>query len=289
MSGVPENLDEWIVRLPARLDVLRDYEMDDEDGLDFSPGTLPDVETYLLGRFDSLDEVAGEEEVEILEGAAAYVGEVLLRLTGGGWAAAGPDVPPIEPDPALGLPAVFPLQMVREAIRDRSGDRFAGRYAEWDRTVRDHRAAHPSWTPVKRPTPGVDPVVSEQSDADYLASWLAGQENAFPQWSREYGAGAGWDFSAESLDRLGALVLRSTPTVDGFTDVADWYFGEALRRAGGGRWRFQQGDPEFHLYAGHPYVEKADGTTAVPRRALEALVEQADPHHLRKRYEGFVD
>jgi hypothetical protein len=152
---------------------------------------------------------------------------------------------------------------------------------------------------VKRPTPGVDPVVAEQSEAEYQASWLAAREERFPGWVRRSGAGVDGDCSARSLEELGALVLRrvraaaelTAPEHREFVEGAEWYTGEALRRVKGGRWSYRHGDPEVHLFAGHPFVEQTvrDGTAGVPHRALEAVVERRDPAHLRRRYEAFAE
>jgi hypothetical protein len=299
------DVEEWLARLPVRLHFLEEFQTRDEVDLDFSADSLDGLEEYVLARFETPDEVPDDEDGEwLVEGVAAYVGEAMLRLAGGGWRpAADPgrapgQVPLIRADEALGLPPVSPADLVLAAIRGHDGGEFRRAYTSWERAVQVYRAAHPSWTPTKEPTPGVDPVRPEESEIQYLTTWLAEREQAFPDWVAQYGPGTGWDFSARSLDDLGSLVLRLTPTVAalddpanrGFVDGAAWYAGEALRRVKGGRWRYRHGDPELNLFAGHPYVEQLgeDGATGVPRRALQALVERQDPHHLLHRYEAFA-
>jgi hypothetical protein len=249
--------DPWLARLPARLELLSAFDLDD-----VTPEALEEVEDFLLD--DASDEV--------MEGVAAFLGEAMLRLAGGAWApATGAEVPPVELDPALGQAPIHPLHMVREAVGEDDGTVLPGAYAELERIVAAHRAADPSWTPFA-------------GDAAFLPSWLAEQEAAFPGWA---GPDGPWDFTPESLDRLGALVVR----LGTFPPVAEWYLGETLRRAGGGQWRYRTGVPEFDPYAERPYVEQdgPDGEAVVPRLALEHVAGHSDPQHLRRRLAQFSE
>ncbi|MFE7801483.1 hypothetical protein [Nocardia sp. NPDC057440] len=148
-----------------------------------------------------------------------------------------------------------------------------------------------------RTTPGLDPSEPVTADVEHLQSWLRTRQAGFPNWTARYGDGITWDHSSESLEALGAIVLRRTPTLDALADPANadfvegasWYTGEALRRVKGGRWFYRDGDPEVNLFDGYPFVEQngPHANTAVPYRALRVLIKRGDPQHLRKRYNDF--
>ncbi|GAB3142865.1 hypothetical protein GCM10027290_18230 [Micromonospora sonneratiae] len=296
--------DEWLIRLPERLEHLRDIgAREDELDLDFSLRSLPDLERYLTDRFEEPEVMDQDEDAEwIIEGAAAYVGEMLLRLAGGHWEPTDDPrpwhVPPIHADQALALPSLAPLDLVLTAVRDRTGDVFERQYADWTATVQAYRTAHPSWSPTKQPTPLVDPVPVVESEREYLARWLATREQSFPNWVARYGQGTTWDFSVASLAVLGALVLRVTPTLEAFhapeqaefVEGAAWYTGESLRRARNGHWTYRHGDPEVNPYGGQPYVrqQKDGGAAGLPHLALKTLVKRHDPQLLVDQYEAFM-
>lgn len=292
------SLDDWLDGIPARLYSLQDFELREDVRLDFDVSSLDGVEQVLLERFSAPADLRQPGVEPFVGGVIAYLGETLLRLAGGGWRVEDSDSPLIEADSELGLRAVSPFGLLVEAVRARSGRQLRGAYAAWERAVAVYRAAHPTWSPVKRPTPGLDPIVFEDSEVRYLQTWLAERQLAFPGWVATYGQGASWDFSPESLDALGALVLRLTPTVEdlddegnaAFVEGAIWYLGEALRRVQGGRWCYRDGDPEVNLFEGHPYVEQLGehAASGVPFYAVRVLVQRGDPDHLRRRYETFA-
>ena len=294
------SVDGWLARLPAVLDFLRDAELRDVLDLDFSPESLDGVEDYVADRLgDSEDE--DEDDRWLAEGAAAYLGEALLRLAGGGWRPAPEpgQAPVVEADPALRLAPISPFHVVLAAARDGTSGRFRGIFEGWAGAVAARRAADPAWAPVKEPTPGVDPVIVEVPEVEHLARWLAAREAGFPQWTGDYGADTVWDFSAGSLEDLGGLVLGRihTPAELGaaehraFVDGAEWYLGETLRRVKGGRWAYRHGNPDLNMFLGHPYVEQVEpgAETVVPYVSLELIVQRRDIDHLRRRFEAFAD
>lgn len=93
-----------------------------------------------------------------------------------------------------------------------------------------------------------------RSDAETLDRWLAARNNEFPSWIAQFGAGAVWDFSVESLDALEALIrqrasgpeelLEDKNNAD-FLEGAAWYFGEVLRREDPERFRWEY-DRDYH-------------------------------------------
>ncbi|MBL1080099.1 hypothetical protein JK358_37455 [Nocardia sp. 2] len=139
-----------------------------------------------------------------------------------------------------------------------------------------------------------DPCVA---DVELLRNWLCTRRAEFANWTATYGEGITWDYSPESLEALGYLVLRRVPTIDALADPANtefvegasWYVGEALCRVRGGRWVYREGDSEVNPYDGYPFVEQ-DGpgsASAVPFRQLRILIKRGDPGHLRTRYDDF--
>ncbi|GAB2584888.1 hypothetical protein Aab01nite_53600 [Paractinoplanes abujensis] len=293
----------WLIRLSDRLDHLDDVLTRDEgQSLDFSAESLGVLERYLHGRYGDQESIDADEEAEwIVEGAAAYTGELLMRLAGGRWdqetEPATWRVPPIHADPALKLPAVAPLELALTAARG-GGPALTRSYTEWNVVVGEKRLAEPSWEPVKQPTIGVDPPTVEASESAYLADWLAAQERAFPAWADRFGTAAGWDFSRESLVALGALVLRVLPGPDAFRDpanlpfreVAAWYGGETMRRSAGGHWKYRHGDPETTPFAGWPYLRRRldDGAFGQPYLAIQLGVDWRDPDLLVQQYDLYI-
>jgi hypothetical protein len=290
--------------IAARIDFVREFHQE-ELTFDFSGDSLGTWEAYLRYLFDTPEEMAAPAKRWLVEGMIAYLGETLLRVGGGGWREAGrPDrvfrgLPVIEADGALALPLVSPADLAVEVVRDRRAGLLAGVCGEWRQAVGAYRAAHPGWAPTKRRTPGLDPAdpAAVDADAGWLRDWLAARAAAFPGWRERFGGGVAWDFSADSAEALGALVVRVTPTLDeladpgnaAFVDGATWYLGETLRRVKGGEWRYRSGDPDRGMYFGRPYVEQSppyDETTD-PLLALRLTVDRGDPGVLRERYEDF--
>ncbi|WP_157573983.1 hypothetical protein [Nocardia jejuensis] len=138
----------------------------------------------------------------------------------------------------------------------------------------------------------------DSAETEHLHNWLHTQQARFPDWIATYGHQIAWDHSPESVEALGAIVLRRIPTLDDVTDPANaefidsasWYIGETLRLIKGGRWAYRDGDPEKFLYDGLPFVEQYGDSAhrVVPHRALRVLIKRADPHYLRQRYDAFA-
>ena len=80
------------------------------------------------------------------------------------------------------------------------------------------------------------------TDNPRLNAWLSRQREAFPEWAAR--TGPGWDFSAESLDRLEQQLrtrFSSTTEVraaqeDPSVSVPAWYLGEVQNRTYGSVW-----------------------------------------------------
>lgn len=284
-----ERLAEWVDEISLNLMALEFRDLE----LDFTGESLRRVEAELIDEFDSPHGIDDPGERMLVDAAAGYLGETLLRLTGGGWGWRG-DEPFIRPDKALGLSPLFPTRLVDRAIDEQNGHVFADAYAQWAETVARHRAAHLSWMPKKKHTSGVDPFQMTKSDAAHVAGWTVDRKAAFPRWASTYGPGTEWNFRPESLDPLEDLLALRTPTTmdlyrpkdPAFVDGAAWYFGEVIRRIRGGRWEYRTQIPgQPNMYTGHPYIAQAGSRElTVPIVALDQFVATGQRGSLHARY-----
>lgn len=279
----PERLREWLDELDPILARLRDWLLPDDFPFDYSASSLGELERILLAE-------APERYTPLVESAAAYVGEALLRAGGGEWAWDDvDDLPVVRLDKVLDLSPIAPMRLVLMALRTRGGTEFTAAHE----AVRRAAGHHPDWQPR---TP-------ERPPDDWLAGWLADREAGFSAWLRRYDADpARWDFSVHSLEVLENLALRTVPGpddfaeagYDDFTQGAVWYLGEIAHR---GRedvvWKYNPVPPEMdkntNPWAGQPYVwQQTDETGVVPVLALEILVEDQKPGTLRELFARFL-
>lgn len=282
------DLRDWLDDMHIRIDQLDDL-FGDEADLDFSPESLSALEAALLNQFEELPDPGAEP---IAAYAADYLGEMLLRITGGGWVAIG-DVPVINPDAALGLAQLAPLELVRTAIERRTGHEFHKVRDDWADTARKYARAHPGWLPDKETTPGLEHGLPERSTE--LAAWLAQREREFPAWRERFGGNADWDFSANSIDALTAAVFRETPTRahfrehPEFIDGAVWYWGEVLRRPVAGSWQHTPGERDgLSPLNGYFWVYRPDVEYSfTPELNLVSMVEREDQRRLHTIFENW--
>ncbi|MDI3417741.1 DUF6333 family protein [Streptomyces luteolus] len=94
-------------------------------------------------------------------------------------------------------------------------------------------------------------------DNPRLHAYLAERREAFPDWAELAGGGVeAWDFSPESLDRLGALVRERFPTYEEITAAqhepfvqgAGWYLGEVQVIHRDARWSLRPEPDEDNPY-----------------------------------------
>ena len=196
--------------------------------VDFSRESLADL--ALRASDDQLDDESFAE-------FAAYFGESLMRVAGGRWIEIDAR-PAVTADPALGLPALVPAEL----LPAKTENDFTEVYDRWAEAVTARQAGEPGWQPVKDPTPGLDP--EPVAAAAPLESWLAEREADFPGWVKRHAPDGTWDFSAGSLPRLAERLIRlienddalDDPRHHDLVDGAAWYLGETFRRAGDGQW-----------------------------------------------------
>ncbi|GIG66199.1 hypothetical protein [Phytomonospora endophytica] len=261
MADIEKPLTAWHERLFAVLMALTDIELRGTGFIpDYSRDSLSALERHLLRRLDEPGQAALPGNRAFVEGAAAYLGEALMRVAGGAWTWPDADLggppgglPVATADPAVGLAPVSPVRLLQEAATARDAARFTTVHDLWSRAVEEHRRAVPSWRPVKEQTEVDDP----DPGAAPLARWLAARASAADAWARAYAPDEDWDFSPDSLSRLQELVRRKTPTKESLKDPANhdfregaaWYLGEVLRRGVGGRWNHNPDGGD------HPYLE----------------------------------
>jgi hypothetical protein len=214
------------------------------------------------------------------------------------------DQPVIHPDTALDRPAVAPLRLVAQAVRSRTGREFSGEHATLDAAAAEYRKTHPSWSPVKEHTHGLDEIDAPRHE--WLSRWLAERSAAFPKWVASFGGDpATWDFSVDTYDLLEDLVLHrlsavedvTRPERDNFVQGAIWYLGEIPRRTRASvDWRYNPAVPGSTNYAespsnpwvGRPYVtQQPDGDSAVPVAELKHVIRAREPGYLRQRFASF--
>jgi hypothetical protein len=98
----------------------------------------------------------------------------------------------------------------------------------------------------------------------------------------EVPAGFRFDFSADSLDALEAELLSRDPADGSFLEATTAYVGQALLRAGGGRWDWDETDDM-------PIVRPVgEGPAIAPLRLLASAVRDGSGHVLREALEKWA-
>lgn len=233
-----------------------------------------------------LDEIAPGPQFD--NGLAAYLGETLLRTAGGRWHWYSQ---PIACSAFTEIADVPLLDLIRLARKWRDSRTFSRVYEAWQEAAR-------SSTPVRQPTPGLDPAPAPTD----LEKWMTQGEESFPRWVSEYGVGPTWDFSYESLKELGEIVLATTPTCDQlvhpanrfFTAGAVWYFGESLHRSKPGKWSFQpSGQGAYDTPLRGLQIQKLDAEAYYPvgiclLQDMELMLDHSNPGALAWVYGNWV-
>jgi hypothetical protein len=139
-------------------------------------------------------------------------GEGPLAAGGGTSAVHAVDgVAAVEADPMLGLPTVFPAEVLE------APDEATRTYDRWAAAVAARTAAEPDWRPVLESSEEEWPPPNQPAE---LLRWLADREAAFPDWVARYAPDGTWDFSGDFLDRLGDLLLAELDDKEALDDPA---------------------------------------------------------------------
>ncbi|MFJ9417345.1 hypothetical protein ACIRPT_24640 [Streptomyces sp. NPDC101227] len=282
-GAVPE-LIVWVDRIGTAISRLEEEHLPRGFPLDFSPASLQSLESFLLDVYSPADGQA--HGTGLIDDAMAYLGETLLRITGGQWGwsirplsdVAGQPV--IVPDPALHPPLAV-ADLIRQALAARTGSELSIA-AALEATTTTFRERHLGWKPVKDHTPGVDPE-PEEARHPWLTRWLTERKHHFPAWAADTGLPeATWDFSPASLDEMERLVSQRFTTEDEFEAAHDepflqgacWYTGEVARRNYRAAWAYRDPD-EGNPWTGIPLMTQPgvrDGNIADPLSELSGAL-----------------
>ncbi|MGC9668496.1 hypothetical protein ACNTMW_18315 [Planosporangium sp. 12N6] len=300
-----DKLDEWLEGMNPVLARLEFFTRPAGIELDYTPGSLAQLEAFASERWPD-----GRVVFPFHEAATAYVGEVLLRAAGGHWDwDSHADLPIVRPDPALDLAPLSPAQLVAAAAHRHTGTELATAHAALLDAVHAHTANHPGWTPTKQHTPGVDEIthLGPVPAPPWLDQWLAGRAANFDAWAADTGiAPERWDFSPATLTTLDAVIKKrfqsrddlTRPESRAFVDGAVWYCGEVARRnKARTQWRYNPADadtiailgpPERNPLVGRPFIDQ-DGPGLnrwIPSTTLElVLIEDHEPSWLIVAYD----
>jgi hypothetical protein len=144
MSTSEDRLREWRLEMGADTVLMADLLPDDID-LDHSVESLHRLGRFVVEEFDSGD----DNSTMLLDGIAGYLGESLLRVTGGSWGwDDATDRPLVRPDERLGLDPVSPKDLFDAVLEDETPDGFAQVWSAWVDAARRYRREHPSWIPT---------------------------------------------------------------------------------------------------------------------------------------------
>jgi hypothetical protein len=219
-----------------------------------------------------------------------------MRAGGGEWGWVDGE-PVAQFDPALGVAPFPPLRAVVAAADRRTGHELAGRLHSVRSAADWLCAREPGWTPEWDDTLGLDSRLEPVTD-DYLIGWLAERAAAFDDWAARYGEGYGpWDFSPESLDRIGELALARFTSEEefyypaqkdlDFVAGASWYVGEVIRRASEKvEWNYfaeQSDEDRINVWKGEPFLRQtvAPGIPVAPKALLTQVIKDGSPEFLR--------
>jgi len=241
---------------------------------------------------------------------ACYVGESLLRAFGGRWlwddrehsVTRGSAVVRLFIDNYKG--AISPTHLVRVAVTWGDPETFNRVYSAQRLRFVKKKDADPSWSPTRQCTPGLDQL--SKDEPTYWDSWRSKRQLDFPEFAARYGSGETWDFSRDSLLKLGEIVTELLDADDDAAkhakECAGWYYGETLYRARPSYWGYATSwkDPTGWIVDERPADPWGISLTSFSRVGFAGVYPiqdvdvrdyQRDYHHpgwLRDKYDGWV-
>jgi hypothetical protein len=278
-------LDRWLDDMQVLAARLEQVHLPGDFPFDYTPASLAALEEELLDE---------EPDDDFRRAATPYIGEVLMDVCGGRWDidpdTGGEDGEPIVcPDPALGLPPLSIGTLIDVALAERSGEVFIRERDQLADAVSDRRRTVPGWEPFKERSP-LDPIGPQPVD-EWLQRWLAGRQDAHPDWVRQL-AGSGetgeWDFSPAGLEALERQVRGRYSTLaefdadrEGpFLQGAVWYLGQVICLHHDSTWVHWAIDPDAprgshhhkdNPWSGIPFTHQPHKRQAHPCNPLEVL------------------
>lgn len=237
---------------------------------DFSADSLDDLAQVILEHCPAgvalLDAPVAED---FINGVVWYFGETLWRAKPSSWQF-HEDIPAITGRELTGLAissnlafngfplGVFLVQDINQVVQPTTWggsqptepDRLRYSYDRWVTSSIRERVEQAQ----KRREQAKRRLGRKRSDAEMLARWLAARNDEFPSWIAQFGTGAEWDFSVDSLDALEALIRQRASGPEelleekhngDFLEGAAWYFGEVLRREDPEQFRWEY-ERDYH-------------------------------------------
>ena len=310
MSVSPTEFASFLANTPVKLasfveiDLPANIEIEGEEPKpftkDFSPQSLPWVETFAVSHLVSPAQATQPENLRFTEGLMRYVGEVFLRAFGGKWdydpaGEVGDGMPFIRPDSAAGEFAGEPgsvVGLIMTALKEQNSrvflDAFTATLAGFDGKAPTRGATGMHGVDTST---GVEPLSPEERK--FLGSFLPTVEGAVAAWVNQQANPADWNYNTESLERLGRQLTARYETVAQLEEERSefWvagalrFIGEAMRQAGNGTWRygatFDNDDPRGHQVFIQYGLSKID---LVPWRLMRACFD--DPQSLVNAFEA---
>ena len=125
-----EELDSWLVDMDDALEHFFDALPGEvSKRLDYSPASLDVLEKWILGRYESTDQMLPASEATTVDGLARYIGETVRKAIGGRWAIRLDDPKYV----FYGLPEIVgysdkPTSLCPISLATASADRRSGNY-----------------------------------------------------------------------------------------------------------------------------------------------------------------
>lgn len=290
--------DEWLEQVYWRLMRFHDVWLPDME-LPYTRDGLERFEAYLLKTWPDMETFVAGNDSDFVECASAYMGEVFMRVYGGGWYIDRRPKSVFYGPPAFCLDTedrtpIQPYFKMTSLLKRRTGRELIKIY-DWQQESIDERRAEmgPTWRPSRDPIPGVttEDDTGDAPSAEQL-EWELGIEDRLsalrarvsPEVARQL------DLSTESLPTLAILVmeefaheaeLRAGEDGEPYRQFVT-YVGEVLLRDQGGHWVWRSGERSATNYTiGRPIVMRqagpGDAVVESPYLALFGVVNDRDP------------
>ncbi|EHB48632.1 hypothetical protein MycrhDRAFT_5473 [Mycolicibacterium rhodesiae JS60] len=323
-------VDEWVNRSGMAIDMMAHFDFGDALNLNYSLDSLRELAIGMAEHFADPAEALYADQQPLVEGVVAYVGECLVRLARGYWdwddvpdvaergqpALADPDlitrldthrwrfddleapgVPIVCAHAALDLAPISPLHLLLAQLTRLSAEPgpIVPTAERWQAKVHAHSVAHPEWIAVTVPT--LTDGMPIMPPSPLLDGWLARQRRDFPDWASTYGGT--YDYSPDTLNALGELIFRHTPSEAAFEDPANahfaegatWDVGEMMCRADPARWMYRahQRGPDDPLLVCFTIQTNDNGDFTTPFWRILNMLKYGDPGRLRSGYDAWEE
>lgn len=287
-----ELFDTWVAEMDPKLSGFEMFGLPEQfTARHYSRDALAQLQDIIRARLSTAEQVSDGSETAFVDGAVRYIGETLIRHSGGRWHYTVEQGVPWRGRPVLVLdhPAssdddpVDVLDLVRETVRDPRHDWLTDAFDIHVRAARERTATQPPAPEQPAPEPG-----------SRLEGWLATMGEQLDAWAHGPAAPADrWDYSLTSLDQLAAWALQHFPAGEDPRKSAEplrvdlenaaRYLGATLLRQHGGAWRYSEAEPSrSNPFAGQAVITREDPETkspvsVVPMLALAGTIARNDP------------